>query len=217
MMGDTERDCSSIIFCTAIHSAMFALLFGLTFFIQSDNQAKKGKDFRGIFAWRLVLLFIFGLINSAFYQGDILTIYAVIGFLLIPFSHLNTKLVFGVAIILLLQPIELMGLFKAMQTPNVELANPESWAYFGKMDEYIKDSSFINTIHGNLTNGKIAVLKWSNEEGRFLHILSLFMFGMLAGRKKLFVSSDKNKKIWIKILHLLYLYPCSLFKKTLTI
>ena len=30
--------------------AIFALLFGLTFFIQSDNQAQKGKDFRGRFA-----------------------------------------------------------------------------------------------------------------------------------------------------------------------
>ena len=27
--------------------AMFALLFGLTFFLQSDSQGKRGKDFRG--------------------------------------------------------------------------------------------------------------------------------------------------------------------------
>jgi len=40
--------------------AIFALLFGLTFFIQSDNQGKKGKDFRGRFAWRLLLLLGFG-------------------------------------------------------------------------------------------------------------------------------------------------------------
>ena len=39
--------------------AMFALLFGLTFFIQSDNQSKKGKDFRATFAWRLVILFFY--------------------------------------------------------------------------------------------------------------------------------------------------------------
>ena len=32
--------------------AIFALLFGLTFFIQFNNQAQKGKDFRGRFAWR---------------------------------------------------------------------------------------------------------------------------------------------------------------------
>ncbi len=180
--------------------AMFALLFGLTFFIQTDNQAKRGTDFRPIFAWRLILLLVFGIINSAFYQGDILTIYAVIGFLLIPFARLNNKIVLGIAVILLLQPIEFVSLIQAIQNPDAVIGNPESWTYFGKMDEYIKDGSFINTIKGNLTNGKIAVLKWSNENGRFLHILSLFMFGMLAGRKKLFRPSVESNKFWLKAL-----------------
>ncbi len=180
--------------------AMFALLFGLTFFIQTDNQAKQGKDFRPVFAWRLVLLLVFGVINSAFYQGDILTIYAVIGFLLIPVARLSNTVVFVTAIILLLQPIELISLIQAIQNPNVVMGDPESWAYFGKMDEYIKGESFINTVKGNLTNGKIAVLKWSNENGRFLHILSLFLFGMLAGRKKLFKPSVAHNKFWLKAL-----------------
>lgn len=180
--------------------AMFALLFGLTFFIQMENQRKRGSDFRKTFAWRLVLLFIFGLINSVFYQGDILTIYAVLGFFLIPVAHLNDKTIFWIAFILLLQPLELFGLINILQTPNMEIANPESWMYFGKMDEYIKDSSFINTAYGNLTNGKIAVLKWSNENGRYFHILSLFLFGMLTGRKQLFVKSEKNKQFWTKAL-----------------
>ena len=37
--------------------AIFALLFGFSFFIQFDNQARKGKDFRLRFFWlqRLVL------------------------------------------------------------------------------------------------------------------------------------------------------------------
>ncbi len=41
--------------------AIFSLLFGLTFFIQSDNQERKGKDFRLRFAWRLLLLLGFGI------------------------------------------------------------------------------------------------------------------------------------------------------------
>lgn len=36
--------------------AIFALLFGFSFFIQFDNQARKGKDFRLRFFWRLMLL-----------------------------------------------------------------------------------------------------------------------------------------------------------------
>ena len=43
--------------------AIFALLFGLSFFIQSDNQAQRGNDFSLRFAWRMILLFGIGLIG----------------------------------------------------------------------------------------------------------------------------------------------------------
>ena len=43
--------------------AIFALLFGLSFYIQHDNQAQKGEDFRLRFAWRMVLLMLFGLFD----------------------------------------------------------------------------------------------------------------------------------------------------------
>ena len=59
--------------------AIFALLFGLSFFIQSDNQAQRGNDFSLRFAWRMVLLFGIGLVNAAIYNGDVLTYYAFSG------------------------------------------------------------------------------------------------------------------------------------------
>ena len=37
---------------------IFALLFGLSFFIMRDNQAQKGKDFSARFFWRMVLLLL---------------------------------------------------------------------------------------------------------------------------------------------------------------
>ncbi|WP_199898010.1 DUF418 domain-containing protein [Marinilabilia salmonicolor] len=74
--------------------AMFALLFGLTFYIQMHNQEKHGEDFRPRFAWRMFLLLIFGIINSAFFQGDILSFYAILGILLIPVARLSDKALF---------------------------------------------------------------------------------------------------------------------------
>ena len=180
--------------------AIFALLFGLTFFIQSNNQEKKGKDFRGRFAWRLLLLLGFGFINSAFYQGDILTIYAIIGFALIPVAKLNNKTVFWIALLLMFQPYEWYNFFMGMNNPNAEMANPVSWQYFGKTGEYIAGSSIVNTWMGNLTNGKLAVYNWVWENGRVFQTASLFMLGMLAGRKKLFISSVESKQFWLKTL-----------------
>lgn len=180
--------------------AIFALLFGLTFFIQNDNQAKKGKDFRLRFAWRLLLLLGFGLINSAFYQGDILTIYAIIGFVLIPVAKLNNKPVFIIAILLMLQPYEWFNVIRGLQHPEMQMANPASWALFGKMDTYIQGNSIVDTWIGNLMNGKVAVLLWTWEAGRVFQTASLFMLGMLAGRKALFVNSPENSKFWLRTL-----------------
>ena len=47
--------------------AIFSLLFGLSFFIQHDNQAQKGVDFRPRFLWRMVLLFMWGLFDLLFF------------------------------------------------------------------------------------------------------------------------------------------------------
>jgi uncharacterized protein len=180
--------------------AIFALLFGLTFFIQFDNQEKKGKDFRARFAWRLVILLAFAFVNSAFYEGDILAIYAILGFFLIPVAKLNTKTVFWIALFLMLQPVEWVKFFIGVQNPGMHVSNPASWAYFGRAGEYIPKNSLINTWIGNLTNGKMATINWSWEQGRILQNISLFMFGMLAGRKYLFVPSVENKRFWIKTL-----------------
>jgi len=176
--------------------AIFALLFGLTFYIQSKNQENKGKDFRGRFAWRLIILFFFGLINSTFYQGDILLIYAVIGFVLIPVVNLSDRVVFFIAGFLMLQPYELYNFFNAIQNPNMTINDPVSWSYFSKTGEYITGNSMIDTWIGNLTIGKTAVVLWNWENGRIFQTASLFMLGILAGRKSLFEISEKNISIW---------------------
>lgn len=180
--------------------AIFALLFGLTFYIQQENMEKRGKDFRYRFAWRLVLLLVFGIINSAFYQGDILTIYAILGFSIIPVAKLSNKTVFWVALVFMLQPYELYNLCWGIQHPEVQLANPSSWAYFGKSSEYLPGNSFWETIQGNLTNGKTAVFLWVWEVGRVFQTIALFMLGMLAGRKALFEKTNFSRKFWSKTL-----------------
>lgn len=179
--------------------AIFALMFGVTFAIQLTNQEQKGKPFRARFAWRLLLLFGFGVLNSAFFQGDILTIYAVIGLLLIPLTKLSEKTLLWIGAILMLLPFEWLNLFYALNHPLEKINDPVSWTYFGKMMEYIPNESFINTVIGNLTNGKIGVLLWNWENGRFFTILGLFLFGFILGKRKLFVWSETSAPFWKRL------------------
>lgn len=60
--------------------AIFALLFGFTFYIQFTNQQKKGKDFGYRFLWRLLLLAGFATLNAAFFPaGDVLLLFCIVG------------------------------------------------------------------------------------------------------------------------------------------
>lgn len=62
--------------------AVFALLFGFSFFIQNDNQRMRGNDFRLRFCWRLILLFLIGNINASFFTAEVLVLYSLVGFIL---------------------------------------------------------------------------------------------------------------------------------------
>ena len=180
--------------------AIFALLFGMTFYLQWHSREQRGEDFRPRFAWRLALLLAFGLFNSMFYHGDILSIYAVLGLALIPVARLRTSTVLCIAVILLLQPYAWIEFFQALPNPNEKLADPASWAYFGRANEYMAHGSALDVWSGNLTNGKVGVIRWSWENGRVFQIPALFMLGMIAGRKGVFVSSPESKQFWLRTL-----------------
>lgn len=180
--------------------AIFALLFGLTFWIQSAHQERKGRDFRGRFAWRLALLLLFGLVNSTFYQGDILMLYAVLGFSLLPVARLGNRAVFGIALVLLLQPFQWVQVFEGLRDPAMKMADPLSWSYFAKTSEYLSRGSVLNTWIGNLTTGRTAVILWTWENGRVLQTCALFMLGLLAGRLGLFAAGTAQLRLWRRVL-----------------
>ena len=176
--------------------AIFSILFGVTFFIQYNNQARRGLDFRARFAWRMVLLFVFGMVNSCMFQGDILSFYAVLALALIVTARMSDGWTFAVAVFLLLQPYNLYELVVGIINPQLKMPSLQSSAYFDRMTDYITKSSFSQTVWGNLTNGKVGVVLWSWEEGRIFQAPGLFILGMLAGRRGVFDLSHYNAKSW---------------------
>jgi uncharacterized protein len=176
--------------------AIFALIFGFSFYIQNDNQTKKGNDFRLRFFWRMMLLLVFGFINTAFYQGDILTMYAILGLILIPVCNLSNKVVLIIAVILMLQPLEWFKYFYLLSNPDYIPAPNLSESYYTQIADYMNNGNFFDYIKGNVTLGKAASLLWSWENGRFFQAPALFMLGMLAGRKQLFTKTESNIFFW---------------------
>lgn len=180
--------------------AIFALLFGFSFFIQDNRQLQQGRDFRGRFAWRLVLLFLFGNINAAFFTGEILVLYSIIGFVLIGVCRLSTRVVLGLAIICMLQPLAWWEFFSALVHPGQEIGQNLSNYYFGIAFEAQQGTSFWEMLKVNLWEGQLASLTWAWEHGRMFQTAALFMLGMLIGRTGLFLYTEQNLKFWFKAL-----------------
>ena len=73
--------------------AIFALLFGFSFYIMYHNQENRGCDFRLRFCWRMVLLFLFGNLNAMFFTGEVLVLYSLVGFVLPLVCRLSNRTV----------------------------------------------------------------------------------------------------------------------------
>ena len=174
---------------------VFAMLFGLSFFIMNDNQQQKGKNFSGRFAWRMCLLFVFGIINVAFYDGDILMLYACYGLLLIPISYLPSKAVWCIIGLLAIQPVELYCLLTGTTIDHSRL-----WDMYGQVIVMHEDGTFWENALINLRYGFELNLRFNVFSGRLTQLLCLFILGMQLGRQRMFYNEGKNLQIWHKIL-----------------
>lgn len=178
---------------------IFALLFGFSFFIQDNSQKQKGKDFRGRFAWRLVLLFFIACINSTLFPGEILVLYALVGYVLIAVCRLSTRTVAIIAIILLLQPIEWIQMVYALINPEYTINAQLDAPYWEMVNTAQKEGSFLEMSKTAIWTGNVANMGWMLLHGRITQTAALFMVGMLIGRRNLLPYSEKNIKLWIKV------------------
>ena len=174
---------------------IFAMLFGLSFFIMNDNQQQKGKCFSGRFAWRMCLLFLFGVVNVAFYDGDILMLYACYGLLLIPISYLPSKAVWCIIGLLAIQPVELFCLLTGYTIDHTRF-----YEVSGIINSAHEHASFWENALTNLRYGFEVNLRFNVFSGRLTQLLCLFILGMQLGRERLFYNEGRNLQVWHKIL-----------------
>lgn len=181
--------------------AIFALLFGFTFYIQTDNQKKRGKDFGYRFLWRLILLIGFATLNAAFFPaGDVLLLFVVVGPILFFTRNRSNKAIIITSAIFLLQPVEWYHYIANLINPTHRLLDLKVGEMYAEVAEYTKGGNFWDFILGNITLGQKASLLWAINAGRFFQTAGLFLLGFYIGKKQLFVSSEKNLKFWVKIL-----------------
>lgn len=180
--------------------AIFSMLFGLSFFIQHDNQAQLGVDFRPRFLWRMALLMMFGLFDLLFYNGDILTLYAVCGVLVVPFVRANNRVLVAATILFALQPVEIAYIIMGLIDPTTTSLNLGSGALFKAILPAQAEGSIVDVAIKGIQNGFPVNFLWAIEHGRFTQTIFLFLLGIYLGRRRLFYDEGNNVAIWKRVL-----------------
>ena len=183
--------------------ALFSFLFGLSFFIQMNNGTKKGISFGGRFLWRLLLLLLIGYLHSLFYRGDILTIYAMLGILLIPFYKVSNKWVLGISALLFLG-IGRYIIFYLTGGNHLFLdINPMDMESAHVMEYYntIKSGSLLDVFATNSWEGHLDKMNFQyGIFGRGYFTFAFFLIGLYIGRSGFFKGIHEEKRFTKKVL-----------------
>jgi uncharacterized protein len=146
--------------------AVFALLFGFSFATIMANERARGGDFTWRFVRRLVILFVvFGTLHTLFYRGEVLTVLAVMGLLLLPFDRVKSdKVLLGLAALAFLQLPLWWRWWAAGQGADWAMA-PPLYASWGSLPT-LAEGSFWQVAADNLGPGNVGKWSYYVESGR---------------------------------------------------
>ena len=186
---------------------LFSFLFGLSFALQLFQRKDKDPHFIGRFMWRLVILFIIGFIHHIHWKGDILGIYAILGFLMILFRNASDKILWiGILFFILNTPIIIKGIVDGNKPKEKSKTEKEQKIESDKyaketLDSYntLKSGSYPAVIKQNFRDFKYKA-DFQFESGRIYITLGFFLLGLWVGRRKFFDNFEANKPFFKKIM-----------------
>jgi uncharacterized protein len=175
--------------------SLFSLLFGVSFALIISKDGGNRIIFR-----RLAILLLIGLAHALLlWDGDILVLYAVLGFSLPLFNRLKNKSLLIIAIFLIFSPV----LLDQVRLMNEGGINPEGSiremgfsAFASQINGEPSEEVFITkmkspgVINQLEINQVLFFFRWGYllESNRLPKVLGLFLLGLLIGRNKLYAN-----------------------------
>jgi uncharacterized protein len=177
---------------------IFSFLFGLSFFIQLD-KSDGSSAFVLRFAWRLMVLFLIGMLHHLHYRGDILTIYAVLGFALLLVYKLPDKALLILALMLVANlPSVGVRLYEAVMGVTNEMFNADQKEMLAYYDT-VKTGSYFAILKANLYEF-VTKFEFQVFSGRIYITTGLFLLGLYVGRKKFFERWEEHTPLIKRLL-----------------
>lgn len=199
---------------------LFSILFGYGFGVIMQRLEKKNINSTPFFLRRMLWLFIFGCLNLALWNGDILHVYAITGIFLLLFRKLsNRTILLSSVFFLFVLPLAIrfyQHWLLRFSTDHDALVGNYYQAYkWGSL----KDVALMN-YKTYLPQWIYTWVEWRDMS----ETLGRFLLGYYILRRKLLLNLDENllviKKIWKGTFFIMIAYICLLIlndKKILTV
>lgn len=179
--------------------SLFSLLFGIGFSILMGRATGRGSAFTPIFRRRLVLLLGIGFVHAILiWPGDILILYAVLGFVLLLFRDASERTVLGWGIGLLLSPIAVYAVFLAVRMPDpTALLAGDGPSPLATALAAFREGSYPDVVAANafMYVGRWILYLLSN---RIPRVLGMFLLGVWLDRRGVFRDPDGNRRLLIQ-------------------
>ena len=185
--------------------SIFSLLFGFGFALQIDRAAERGDTNASVFKRRLFWLLVIGVIHASIWAGDILSVYAVIGFILLLFRRKPDESLLKWAFWLMVVPViyfaVILVLFFAFAPPDtasmVETAQTDM---FRSAMNVVPNGGFFQIIREY--NVGMVIGRWAGLllQMRLPKILAMFLLGVYAYRKGYFQRPAEHRETIRKVM-----------------
>jgi uncharacterized protein len=186
--------------------SIFSFLFGFGFALQMTRAEERGDLKAALFKRRLFWLLIIGLLHAyLFWAGDILSIYALMGFALILFRKKTNesllKWIFGLILVPIFSYILFYVLFAAFVTPEIlaEIGKAKM-SMWEDGNRQVQQSGYAQIVSGfnlQFIGGRYASLIL---EMRLPKILAMFLLGFYAYRRGFFQNPSAHQPLIRQVL-----------------
>ena len=192
--------------------ALFSLLFGLGLTLLMDRIEGRGGRFVPLYLRRLLVLLLIGLVHAfLIWAGDILIMYALLGFLLILFRKARPRTLLIWAIILLAIPL----LFSTAVVGLLELGRsfPESAAQIEQIFAEAETGYLADLQQAQITyaTGSFAEITRQRIDdyislgvpsflGLGFNVLALFLIGVYFGKRQILQNLAANRLLFRRLL-----------------
>ena len=177
-------------------NSMFSMLFAIGFTIQLERLlAREPQRAVAIYVRRIFWLLVFGILHAClFWTGDILHMYALLGFLLLALRRLPDRAVVILIIACLLYPAVVGSVRLAVITPaDVEELTALTRQWLSADNAVYGTGTWLQAVRHNVEAMIFTYtdprLRW-NLLGGYAQILTTVLFGLLLGRHRFFQNIE---------------------------